>query len=327
MNKIRYGIIGFGVFAERTILPAIRASANSDIVAIQKRSLEAVQAKAKEHKIPHAFATAEELVKHTEVDAVFIVSVTSTHCPETLAAARAGKHVLTEKPMAMNVSECEEMIRTCKQHNVKLMVGHMVRLSPAVQRMKELMKSGALGHITFIKTEFVYDGRISHRKWLVTPGIAGGGPIFDIGVHCLDTMRFLLDDEVVSVKSELSPLPTPTHSEATATMALRFSRSTVGSIYCSYESAIRRSFIEIVGTEGAITAYEFTRSGIPIELRVVRGDHDKIVEDRIEKFNLPDLYEIEVSLFSDCILNNKPSPIPGEVGLANQRVIDVAVRG
>ena len=326
MNKIRYGIIGFGAFAERLILPAIRASANSDIVAIQKRSLEAARAKAREHNIPHAFATADELVKHSDVDAVFIVSVTSTHCPETLIAARAGKHVLVEKPMAMNVAEAEEMIRVCNERNVKLMVGHMVRLSPAVLRMKEIIKSGAIGRITFMKTEFVYDGRISHRTWLVSPTIAGGGPIFDIGVHCLDTMRFLVDDEVVSAKSELSPQPTPTHSEATATVSLRFSRGTVGSIYCSYESAIRRSYIEIVGTEGAISAYEYTRSGIPIEVRVVRGEKDRIVEDRIEPFDLPDLYEREVTLFSECILNNTPSPIPGEVGLANQRVIDEAVR-
>jgi 1,5-anhydro-D-fructose reductase (1,5-anhydro-D-mannitol-forming) len=325
-KKIRYGIIGFGAFAERTITPAFQASANSELIAIQKRSLAAAEERAQALKIPLAFDSAEKLVSHPNVDAVFIVSANALHAPGTITAARAGKHVLTEKPMALNVSEAETMIEVCKKNNVKLMVGHMVRFSPLVLRMKGLIKSGVIGRVTFIKSEFIYDGRISHRKWLVDPKIAGGGPIFDIGVHCFDTIRFLLDDEVVSVKSVLDPIPTSTRTESTAQLAIKFSRGTTAGIYCSYDSPIRRTYIEVIGEKGILSAENFSWSNNTLRLNVLLGEHDKIVEKREEVIVVPDLYEKEISLFSDCILNNTASPIPGEEGLINQRVIDEAIK-
>ena len=325
-KKIRYGIAGFGAFAERTITPAFQKSLNSELVAIQKRSFAAAKEKAVALNIPLAFDSVEKMVASPEVDAIFIVSVNSSHAPETIAAAKAGKQVLTEKPMALNVTEAQTMIDVCKESNVRLMVGHMVRLSPLVLRMKDLIKSGIIGRITFIKSEFIYDGRLSHRKWLVDPKIAGGGPIFDIGVHCFDTTRFLLDDTAVSVKSVLDPVPSPTRTESTAQLAIKFSRGTTAGIYCSYDSPIRRTYIEIIGERGLLSAENFSWSNNTLKLNVVLGENDKIIEKREEVFAVPDLYEKEISLFSDCILNNTESPIPGEEGLINQRVIDEAIK-
>ena len=104
-RKIRYGIIGFGSFAEKTIAPAIQASTNSELVAIQKRSMAAAKEKAAACGVGLAFDSVEAAVSHPDVDAVFIVSANSEHCRETMAAATAGKHVLVEKPMAVNVAE------------------------------------------------------------------------------------------------------------------------------------------------------------------------------------------------------------------------------
>ena len=174
-EKIRYGIIGFGAFAERAIAPAIRASSNSELVAIQKRSLTAAKEKAQLFRIPHAFDSAETLVNHQDVDAVFIVSANSQHAPSTITAARSGKHVLVEKPMAMNTLEAQQMIEVCCSKNVKLMVGHMVRLSPLIIRMKELMCSGIIGTVEFVKAEYMYDARLSPRRWMWDKKIAGGG--------------------------------------------------------------------------------------------------------------------------------------------------------
>jgi D-xylose 1-dehydrogenase (NADP+, D-xylono-1,5-lactone-forming) len=325
-KEVRYGIIGFGAFAERTIAPAIQKSPNSKLMAIQKRSLVAAKEKAQEFNIPYAFDSVEELVQHSDVDAVFIVSVNSRHALETITAAQAGKHVLTEKPMAMNVAEAEKMIEVCRNNKVKFMVGHMVRFSPLVIRIKELMKSGVLGKITFVKSEFIYDGRLSHRQWLVDPNIAGGGPVFDIGVHCLDTARFLLDDEVISVKSQLDPTPSAVTTESTAQLALKFSRGTTAGIFCSYAAPVRRTFIEVLGDKGIVSAEGFSWSDTTLSLKVTLIENDKINEMREEKFVVPNLYEKEITLFSECILNNTASPIPGEEGLKNQRVLDAAMK-
>ena len=326
MKKIRYGIIGFGNFAERAIAPAIRESPNSKLVAIQKRSLEAAKQKALLYKIPHAFDSVEKLAAHAEVDAVFIVSANSEHCRETVAAAKAGKHVLVEKPMAMNVRECEQMISACQKAGVRLMVGHMVRLSPVIGRMKGIIRSGRIGSITAVKTEFVYNARISQRSWVYDQKIAGGGPLFDIGVHCLDTIRFLLDDEVVSVKSHLEPSPTLTRTESTASVQLRFSRGTLATIFCSYASPIRESFIEVVGTEGVLSAINFTRSSVTIPLTIHMKDTNEDGAQTVEEIVVPDLYVDEVTRFSDSILRNSDPLIPGREGLENQRVLNEALR-
>jgi 1,5-anhydro-D-fructose reductase (1,5-anhydro-D-mannitol-forming) len=320
-KKIRYGIIGFGGFAERAIAPAIRASSNSQLVALQKRSLAAAKQKASEYKIPHAFDSVEDLVKHEEVDAVFIVSANSQHCPETVVAAKAGKHVLVEKPMALNVSEAKKMVNACKKNRVKLMVGHMIRFSPLALRIKEIIQSGSIGAVTFIKTEFVYDGRTSQRGWLQDQRIAGGGPLFDIGVHCLDTLRFVLNADVVSVASHLEPRPTRTRTELTAGVSLRFPKGILASIYCSYAAPIRRSMIEVIGTEGTLSAIDFTLGNRTIPLTIGSGK-----ETRTEMIKVPNLYIEEVNRFSSCILNNSKAPIPGEVGLANQKILDQALR-
>ena len=325
-STIRYGIIGFGQFAEKAIAPAIRGAAHSKLVAVQKRSLAEARAKADEYSIPLAFDSVHDLVAHPAVDAVFIVSANSCHHTETLAAAEAGKHVIVEKPMAMNAAEGQQMIDVCTKHRVKLMVGHMVRLSPLVIRVRELVQSGALGRVIVARADFMYDGSMSHRGWLYDRTVAGGGPVFDIGVHCLDTLRFILQDEVVSVKSELYPLPTATRTEASAQLALQFSRGTIGSVYCSFEAPIRRIYLEIVGTMGLVSAADFTVSGIHTALTVTVARQDMAAEPSVEGFQIPNLYVEEVTRFSQSILDGSDPPLSGQNGLQNQRVLDEALK-
>jgi predicted dehydrogenase len=259
------------------------------------------------------------------VDAVIVASAVVRHAQDTVVAAHAGKHVLVEKPMAMNVAETEQMIDACRRANVRLMVGQMVRLSPLIVRMKELIESGLIGKVAFVKAEYLYDARLSLRRWMWKREVAGGGATFDIGVHCLDTIRYLLNDDVVSVKSQLAPLPTETSTEESTLLALKFSQGIPVSIYCSFVTSYRRSIIEVIGQEGALSAENFTMSNLSVPLKIVLGKNGVPIETREEIIAVPNLYEKEVTLFSDSILNNILSPIPGEEGLKNQRVLDEAM--
>ena len=326
-KKVRYGIIGFGLFAKRTIAPAIQASKNSALVAVQKRSLEAAREEAVLLSIPHAFSSVDDLVAHPDVDAVFIVSANAAHCAETLSAARGGKHVLVEKPMAMNVEETKRMIDECSRHNVKLMVGHMIRYSPLVRRIREIIRSGQIGRVTFAKSEFFYDARLTHRDWLTNRAVAGGGPVFDIAVHCLDTLRFVLEDEVASVRSSLQPAVTETATERTAVLSLEFSGGTLASIITSYEAPAGRSFIEIVGTEGILSAYNFTLGSKTTTLQIALRTDGTILKSEEETIAVPNLYVEEITSFSSSIIHNTDPAIPGNVGLENQRVLDLAMAG
>jgi 1,5-anhydro-D-fructose reductase (1,5-anhydro-D-mannitol-forming) len=325
-KKIRYGIIGFGNFAERSIMPAIRLSKNSELVAIQKRDLNAAQAKAKEHSIPLAFDSVEKLVASPDVDAVFIVSANSAHCAETIAAASSKKHVLVEKPVAMNAAEAQQMIDVCKKNGVVFAVAHMLRFSPLLKRMKDIIASGEAGEITSVRSEFIYDASISQRGWLFDRKAAGGGPTFDIGVHCLDSLRFVLDDEVISTHARLMPPPTELRTESSSIVSLKFAKGTIGSIYTSFETPVRGTYIEFMGRKAMISAREFTIVDSTPTLTIVYGAEGKAVRTVQEHFTIPNLYEMEVSHMSECILNKCEPVIGGENALKNQIVLDAAMR-
>jgi 1,5-anhydro-D-fructose reductase (1,5-anhydro-D-mannitol-forming) len=321
-RTIRYGIIGFGRFAERLIGPAIRRSRDSTLVALQKRSAEAARRKADDFGVPLAFSSPEELVRHPDVDAVFVTSANSAHCPETLIAAEAGKHVIVEKPMALSVDEATKMIAACKAKNIRFMVGHMVRLSPLVRRIKSLIDSGRIGAVKGIRTEFWYDGRQSHRPWLLDRVVAGGGPVFDIGVHCLDTIRYLLGTEPIEVASVLAPEPTAAATEESAIVGLRFPGDILASIFCSYTSPVRRSFIEVVGTEALIAVNDFTLSSHQGRLILTRGKANEPASPVVEEIRVSDLYVEEISQFTAWILGGPEPELTGENGLNNQRVLE-----
>jgi 1,5-anhydro-D-fructose reductase (1,5-anhydro-D-mannitol-forming) len=321
-KKIRFGFIGFGAFAERSVLPSMRNIDNVEIVALQKRSIAEAEARAKANNIRLAFSSVDELVAHPDVDAVFIGSANAVHCSETLAAARAGKHVIVEKPMAMNAREGEQMIEACRNAGVRLMVGHLTRFSPLLRNIRSTIQSGELGNITYARADFIYNGSISPRKWLHDRVVAGGGPVFDIGVHCLDSLRFILDDEVVAVSSVLSPPPTESQTEESAMIGLRFSKGTVGAIFCSFCAPGRRKQLEIIGTKGIITAGDFTSSNHTGVVTTAFGSDTEPGEIRSETITVPNLVTEEVRYFCDAILHDRPLEIPGENGLANQRVLD-----
>ena len=326
-KKVRYGIIGFGLFAERAIAGAIQESPNSELVAIQKRSLALAREKAASLSVPYAFSTPEELAACPEIDAVFIVSANSAHCPETLAAARAGKHVLVEKPIAMNAAEASRMVDECRDRNVKLMVGQVVRFSPLVRHIRELVTSGSLGRIISARADYSFNARFSKRQWLYNRSLAGGGSVFDIGIHCLDTLSFVLGDRVTNVRSMLSPMPTETSTERSAVLQLAYSRGTMANITCSFEAPTRYINIEVIGTDGLAAAKDFTLSATPLSLSVVHRTETLETKQQTIDFNIPNLYADEVTAFSDCILNDTASPVPGEEALHHQLVLDAAMKG
>jgi predicted dehydrogenase len=326
-NKIRYGIIGYGLFAERAIAPAIQASPNSLLVAVQKRSLGAAREKASALSVRLAFDSVQDLATSAEVDAVFIASANCAHHDEVIAVARAGKHILVEKPMAMNTPEAERMVAECERNHVKLMVGQVIRFSPLVKHMRELVKSGALGKIVSARADYFYDARLSRRTWLLNRTIAGGGAVFDVGVHCLDTLRFVLNDQVESVQSILTPPPTPSATERSAIINLHFSKGTLGSIACSFEGPLRHTLLEVVGMEGLAYAYDFTSSEQSTTLHIEKRPGTAAPETESLSIHVPNLYVEEVSAFSRCIIENTMSPIPGIDGIENQKVLDLAMNG
>jgi predicted dehydrogenase len=323
-SPLKFGIAGFGKFAARSIAPAFQQVPDARLIAVQNRSAERALENAARAGVQHGFGSVADMVRHPDIDAVYIVSANAAHGPDTIAAAEAGKHVIVEKPMATSVAEAESMIMACRVNGVRLMVGHMIRFSPYVLRIREIVRSAMLGTLRFARAEFVYDARLSERTWLVDRPLAGGGPVFDVGVHCIDTLRFVLQDEVVETRGVLAPRPTDERTEETATLSLRFARGTVASVICSYQSPIRRRMLELVGDEGILTAPDFTAGDITGNLGLAIGRDSQEIKSRTEMIPVPNLYAAEISHFCRSILQGTSLETPGENGLANQRVLEAA---
>jgi predicted dehydrogenase len=319
---VRFGIVGFGLHAVKRMMPAFIASRNCQVTALARRDPQKARESAAEYNIPHAFTSVEELCRHPEVDAVFVTSPNSLHLPDVLTAISAGKPVLCEKPMAMNAGECRQMVEAARKANVLLGVAHVFRFEDSTERFRELLASGSIGKPVFGRAEFCFQAGNGHpRKWLRDPQLAGAGPIFDIGVHCIDTLRYVLQDEVMRVTARTVADEPPSTIESSATMVLEFTQGTLATVSASY-AAEYRTPLEIVGATGTIRAEDALNVEHPITIEIRRLAADVAHEEVSNHL----AYIRQVEAFADAVEGTAKFPVPAEEGWQNQEILDAALR-
>jgi 1,5-anhydro-D-fructose reductase (1,5-anhydro-D-mannitol-forming) len=318
---IRYGIVGFGLHAVRRLMPGFALASNSRVTALLRRDLKQAEISANEYKIPHAFDSAAELCRSPEVDAVFVATPNSSHLQDVLLAIESVKPVLCEKPMAMNAGECRQMVEAAHRAKLLLGVAQVFRFERSTARLHERVAVGKVGRPVFARAEFSYPARTHPRKWLTDAKIAGGGPIADVGVHCVDALRYILSDEVVRVTASGMSDQDSGEVEAAAVLSLEFARGTLGSVLVSTRAEYRTP-LEIVGETGVLRAEDAFSVERPIEIEFRRGG--SVIEK--ETVSNADAYARQVDMFSAAIEGNAEFPVPGEEGWQNQEVLDAAYR-
>ncbi len=175
---------------------------NCRVVALSRRDMAKAEESARQFNIPQAFDSAEELCRSSAVDAVFVATPNAFHLPDVLIAVRAGKPVLCEKPMGINADQCRQMVEAARAAKVLLGVAQVFRFEESTAWFREQLAAGRIGAPIFARSEFSFLASAGHaRKWINDLAIAGGGPVADVGVHCIDTLRFILQDEVVKVNA------------------------------------------------------------------------------------------------------------------------------
>jgi predicted dehydrogenase len=254
-RPIRWGIIGAGDIADRVMAPAMRLAPGHELVAVVRRDRAAAAAFAERHGARRAYDTVEALLRDGDVDAVYVATPVARHCPDTLAAAAHGKHVLCEKPLALSVEEGERMRSACERAAVQLMVCFYQRFNARHRQVRALLAAGAIGQVTAVRLNF--SGRVVDRPgaWRQDPAQAGGGCYMDNASHCVDLLRFLFGD-VVAVSAFVDTLAARYAVEDTATSLLRLANG-AHAVVTSYWSSgdpdeERNSLLEVLGTEGAI---------------------------------------------------------------------------
>ena len=217
---IYWGILGAGKIAESQMAPAIAAVPGHELVAVSRRSLDAAQEFADRHGAQRAYASAEELLDDDQVNAVYVATPPHLHARETVLAAEAGKHVLCEKPMALTTAEAREMIEACRVNGVVLTICHYQRFNARHQRIRSLVEGGAIGQVTAARINFSDRFPPQPGVWHHNPEISGGGPVMDLGIHCIDLLRYLCGP-AESVAALMDTLVDDSPVDDTATLLLR----------------------------------------------------------------------------------------------------------
>jgi predicted dehydrogenase len=318
---IRYGILGFGHHAVRRLMPGFALARNSRVTALSRRDMGKARASAAEYNIAHAFDSGANLCRSPEVDAVFVATPNNAHLSDVLLAIECGKPVLCEKPMGMNAGECRQMVEAARRANVPLGVAQVFRFEKSVASFRQKIAAGEIGQPVFARSEFSYPGTTHPRQWLFDARIAGGGPISDVGVHCIDALRCILEDEVIRVTARGVSTPQSGELEAAAVLSLEFSRGTLGSVAVSTRAEYRTP-LEIVGDKGVLRADDALNVEHPIDLELRRGG--KLIET--QTVSNGDAYARQVDEFAAAIEGKHEFPAPGEQGWQNQEILDAAYR-
>jgi 1,5-anhydro-D-fructose reductase (1,5-anhydro-D-mannitol-forming) len=317
---IRFGIAGFGLHAVKRLMPGFASATRCKVTALSRRDLGRAQASAREFDIPHAFSSTADLCASPEVDAVFVATPDAMHCDDVLAAVRHGKPVLCEKPMAMNGQEAREMVGAARDAGITLGVAHVMRFEQSVKWFRERVASGAIGMPVLARADFTAPLITSPRTWINDPRLATGGPLADVGVHCIDTLRFVLDDDVKTVSAR-------THYdghwvvEASSAVILEFGKGTLATISVSARSPYQ-TLLEIVGETGVLSGLNSLNVEHPFGVEL-RREFD--VLERRELSNAR-AYANQVDAFAMAIEQRRDFEIPGEEGLKNQLILDAAFR-
>lgn len=318
---IRYGILGFGAHGDRRLMPGFARAQRSRVSALSRRSLDRARATAARYGIPLAFDSKEELCRSPEVDAVFVATPNAEHCGDVLLALRHGKPVLCEKPMALDASQAEIMVRAAAEAGLPLGIALVFRFEASARRLRARVAAGDIGVPVFARAEFSYPGRNHHRSWLLDRQISGGGPIADVGVHCIDALRFILDDEVARITALGRRDADSGSVEAAAIVNLEFARGALAAVLVSIRAPYRTP-LELVGERRTLRADNALTVDAPVRLELI--EDGRVLDTEV--VDNSDAYARQVDAFSAALEGGPPFPIPGEIGLSSQRLLDAAYR-
>jgi predicted dehydrogenase len=324
-KRVGYAVVGLGSISEVAVLPAFRNSKKSKLVALvshDKKRAEQLGAKFGV-KDCYAYTDYDRCLSQPGVDAVFIASVNGAHVEQTIRAAAAGKHVLCEKPMANTVADCRRMIDACRANRVQLMIAYRKYFEPGSVALKKLVVSGKLGrlkHIFSVYTEIVDPNKA--KAWQLNQKLAGGGSLMDIGIYCVNSMRWVAGSTPIDATAHSWTEDPKRFSEVEDSISFRLTHP--NGLVCqgtSSYTAAAASFIQVHGEKGwaALSpAFAFE------EERRLFG---KIQGRWFERtFKVIDEFVLELDSFADCIRRGRNPEPDGTEGLLDMATIEAIYR-
>jgi predicted dehydrogenase len=315
-GTVGWGLIGCGDIAAKRVAAALRDSPNSALVAVARARAELAAQFAKEHGARRSHADWRDLLRDDEVDAVYLATPVALHVEQAIAAAEAGKHVLCEKPMALEVKDCARMIDAARDNHVRLGLAYYRHHYPVIARMREILASGEIGQPVIAQAQAFepFNPTPDHpRAWLLRKSASGGGPMADFGCHRIEVLLDLLGPVKETRGFPSNVRFKDREVEDTCVAHLGFESGAQAMITVTHAARERRDTVEIIATEGSVNV-PVLNDGL---LRVITRESVR------EEQHPPhaNLHQPLVEDFVAAVRAGRESAVPGETGLEVQRVL------
>ncbi|MBI5301431.1 MAG: Gfo/Idh/MocA family oxidoreductase [Chloroflexi bacterium] len=320
MNQtLRWGVLSTARIGVNAVIPAIQQSRNGIVTAIASRDAKTAQDAARAANIPHAFGSYEQLLESDMVDAIYNPLPNHLHREWTIRAAEHGKHILCEKPFALNTAQVDAMIAAAKQHRVQLMEAFMYRFHPQVARAKELLAQGVIGKIKTIRSAFCFT--LNRSEDIRLKKETGGGSLMDVGCYCVNMTRLFAGAEPTQVQASQV-----THAggvDDSFSALLQFPDNVVGVFDCSFRTDYVE-WVQVQGTEGRLDVSRPVKPLLnPGEIILRQGEKsDHLATVNTITTPAANHYQLMCEHFADAVLTGAPLAYPPELDRGNMRVID-----
>lgn len=334
MKKIKWGVIGCGGIADRRTIPGLVLADNAELVAVMDINMELAKKVGEKYNVSAVYDNIDDLLSNDEVEVVYIATPVFLHKEQSIAALKAGKHVLVEKPVGLTVAEGNEIAELAKSKNLKVSVGLMMRYHTYHQQIKELISSGKIGDIVSMRAQFTCWFPESDKAWSQSKKMSGGGSLMDLGVHCIDLLLYLSSLKACIVSGMCETMTFSYEVEDSASVLIKMENGAKAYVDVNFNipDDASESRLEFFGTRGSIIANGTMAQEEVGTVKVTESNQEgyDAMQERTElnsyilEGDLGNMYTKEIEAFSDALLNNKTPVINIDEAIFVQKIIEAA---
>lgn len=329
--KIKWGVIGCGGIADRRTLPGMMLADNVELIAVMDTNMAAAENCKEKYNAKYAFDNYEELLALDEIEAVYIASPVFCHKEQAMAAAKAKKHILLEKPMALSVEDSKEIAAYCKEQGVKLGVGLMMRFAAYHQEMKKIVAEGKIGDVVSMRGQLTCWYPDIPGNWRQNKELSAGGALMDMGIHCIDLLEYISGLKAVDVRGFTATQTFSYNADDSAAIVMKMDNGALAMVDANFNipDAAAKCKLEIYGTKGSIMAEGTVSQVEGGEVKVLISD-DSLGYDASQNredlvavnldVELGNMYTKEVESFGRAIINDTEPMVTAEDGIHVQEI-------
>ena len=312
-NKLGIALVGLGTYATEQLAPALKQTKHCYLAAIVTGSQEKAGKFRKEYNISYTnvynYSNFDEISDNSDIDIIYIVLPNAMHEEYVIRAAKAGKHIICEKPMAITVEQCDRMIAACREAGVMLSIGYRLHFEPYNMEMMRLGNEEVYGKVKKLKAE---NGMAEVKGWRLDKQLAGGGPLMDVGIYCVQGCRYTLDKEPVAVTAQEGPKTDAEKFksvEQSLTWQMEFPGGEIAECKTSYAEDMN-----VLRAEAANGWFEISPA---YEYKGLRGRTSD------GEMDLPEINQQAAQMdgIALAIKEGRPSPVPGEMGRQDVQIL------